>query len=270
VVFVRLARPSLHCPSEACLSVIDADAARSVGPDARSHAEQGAAPSAVRLTGAVCLIARYPVLAGVDLEVAPGEIVLVSGPNGAGKTSLLRLLAGLVPLAAGTAEVLGHDLADGSQRRALRRHLAYLGHETGCYDDLSVRDNLRFAARAVGRADAATAADAMVDTVGLARQAKVAHRRLSAGQRRRLALGVALVRDARLLLLDEPHAGLDADGRDVLEALMRQAAAEGRTVVFSSHELDRARALAHREVRMRAGETRTDPTLAPSPVRAVP
>ena len=182
---------------------------------------------AVHLAGALCLVARYPVLAGVDLDVAEGEIVLVSGPNGAGKTSLLRLLAGLVPLTAGTAEVLGHDLADGGQRRALRRHLAYLGHDTGCYDDLSVRDNLRFAARAVGRADAREAADDVIATVGLARQARVAHRRLSAGQKRRLALGVALVRDARLLLLDEPHAGLDADGRDLLEDLARAAAADG-------------------------------------------
>jgi heme ABC exporter ATP-binding subunit CcmA len=231
----------------------------------------------VRLAGAVCLVARYPVLAGVDLEVGDGEIVLVSGPNGAGKTSLLRLLAGLVPLAAGTAEVLGHDLADGAQRRAVRRHLAYLGHETGCYDDLSVRDNLRFTARAVGRSDPRAAAEEALTTVGLGRQAGVAHRRLSAGQKRRLALGAVLVRDARLLLLDEPHAGLDADGRDLLEELIRRAVAEGRTIVFSSHELDRARALAHREVRMRAGEAQGRGSAAPAddtapavPVRAVP
>jgi heme ABC exporter ATP-binding subunit CcmA len=250
--------------------VIDADAARSVGPAAPSPPQPVAAARAVRLERAVCLVARYPVLAGVDLEVAEGEIVLVSGPNGAGKTSLLRLLAGLVPLAAGTGEVLGHDLADGVERRAVRRHLAYVGHETGCYDDLSVRDNLRFAARSVGRVDARAAADEALAEVGLARQAKVAHRRLSAGQKRRLALGAALVRDARLLLLDEPHAGLDADGRDLLEALVRRAAAEGRTVVFSSHELDRARALAHREVRMRAGEAHRDAPVPPVPIRAVP
>jgi heme ABC exporter ATP-binding subunit CcmA len=256
--------------------VIDADAALPLGSAARSRLEEDAASPttaapaarAVHLVGAVCLVARYPVLAGVDLDVGAGEIVLVSGPNGAGKTSLLRLLAGLTPLAAGTAEVLGHDLADGGHRRALRRHLAHLGHETGCYDDLSVRDNLRFAARAVGRTDARAAADEVAEAVGLGRQAKVAHRRLSAGQKRRLALGVALVRDARLLLLDEPHAGLDADGRDLLEALVLQAAAEGRTVVFSSHELDRARALAHREVRMRAGEVVGEP--APKVARAVP
>jgi heme ABC exporter ATP-binding subunit CcmA len=259
--------------------VIDADAALPPGPAALAAVEAdsppvpptvpGRAPAAVHLAGAVCLVARYPVLAGVDLVVDQGEVVLVSGPNGAGKTSLLRLLAGLSPLAAGTAVVLGHDLADGPQRRAVRRHLAHVGHATGCYDDLSVRDNLVFAARAVGRVDARAAAEDAAATVGLARQAKVAHRRLSAGQQRRLALGLALVRDARLLLLDEPHAGLDADGRDLLEALVRRAAAEGRTVVFSSHELDRARALADREVRMRAGETLAAPGAAGA-IRAVP
>jgi ABC-type multidrug transport system ATPase subunit len=119
----------------------------------------------------------------------------------------------------------------------------------------------------VGRPDARAAAAHVADTVGLSRQAKVAQRRLSAGQQRRLALGVALVRDARLLLLDEPHAGLDADGRDLLEALVHRAADEGRTVVFSSHELDRARALAHREVRMRAGEAASIETM---PVETMP
>ncbi len=193
-------------------------------------------------------------LAGVDLDVVEGEIVLLSGPNGAGKTSLLRLLSGLLALTSGEANVLGHDLA--VDRRSVRTQLALLGHDTFCYDDLSVVDNLRFAARAVGRSKhaAVEAADRAVERVGLARQAHLEHRRLSAGQKRRLSLGTALVRDARLLLLDEPHAGLDPEGRDVLDALVRDAASDGRTVVFSSHELDRARGLAGREVRIVAGE----------------
>jgi heme ABC exporter ATP-binding subunit CcmA len=213
-------------------------------------------PNVVRLRSAVCLLDRFPALAGVDLDVDEGEILLLSGSNGAGKTTLLRLLAGLVPLYSGEAHVLGCDLS--RDRRSARRDLALVGHETFCYDDLTVRENLRFAARASG-SDAALADDA-IDRVGLGPSADVLHRRLSAGQRRRLALGVAWCRDPRLLLLDEPHAGLDADGRHVLDDIVRAAPAEGRTVLLASHELDRTRALAHREVVLTSG--RAD--LAPS------
>lgn len=171
-------------------------------------------PLAVRLRSAVCLLGRYPALAGLDLEVDEGEVVLVSGANGAGKTTLLRAVAGLVPLHSGTGEVLGHDLA--RERRAARRELALVGHETFCYDDLTVHENLRFAARAAGRT--LEACDEAMERVGLHRQRDVTHTRLSAGQRRRLALALALARQPRLLLLDEPHAGLDAGGREVVDA----------------------------------------------------
>jgi heme ABC exporter ATP-binding subunit CcmA len=215
-------------------------------------------PHVVRLRAAVCLLGRFPALAGVDLDVAAGEIVLLSGSNGAGKTTLLRLLAGLVPLYSGEASVLGVDLA--SDRRSARRELALVGHETFCYDDLTVRENLRFWARAAARDEAA--ADDAIDRLGLLGQADVAHRRLSAGQRRRLAIAVALARDPRVLLLDEPHAALDAEGREVLDAVVRAAPSEGRTVLIASHELDRARAIATREVELRGGQTH--PTAEPS------
>jgi len=204
----------------------------------------------VRLRSAVCLLGRFPALAGVDLDVAEGEVVLLSGGNGAGKTTLLRLLAGLVPLHSGEAAVLGCDLTQ--DRRSHRREMSLVGHETGCYDDLTVRENLRFAARAAGAE--ASAVDDVLERLGLAPLADSTHGRLSAGQRRRLALAVAIVRAPRLLLLDEPHAGLDADGRAVLDALLGQAANDGRTVLLASHELDRARALAGREVVLLAGQ----------------
>ena len=204
----------------------------------------------VRLRSAVCLLGRFPALAGVDLDVQAGEVVLLSGGNGAGKTTLLRVLAGLIPLHSGVGEVLGFDLT--VDRRAHRRLVGLVGHETACYDDLTVHENLRFAARAAG-ADAA-AIDSVIGQVGLRPLAGVLHRRLSAGQRRRLALGVALVRSPRLLLLDEPHAGLDAEGRAALDTLVVDAADDGCTVVLASHELDRARALASREVVLTGGQ----------------
>jgi heme ABC exporter ATP-binding subunit CcmA len=220
---------------------------------------------AVHLRSAVCLLGRYPALAGVDLDVGTGEIVLLSGANGAGKTSVLRAVAGLVALHSGTGEVLGHDLT--RDRRAVRRHLSLVGHETFCYDDLTVRENLRFAARAAG--GAAAAADGALERVGLAAKAGVVHGRLSAGQRRRLALAVALTREPELLLLDEPHAGLDAAGRAVVDDVIIAAPGEGRTVVLASHEVDRTRPLAHREVVLSAGRAiggvlEPEPELAPT------
>jgi heme ABC exporter ATP-binding subunit CcmA len=214
----------------------------------------------------VCLLGRFPALAGVDLDVSEHEVVLLSGGNGAGKTTLLRVLAGLLPLHSGEAEVLDHDLIE--DRRSVRRELSLVGHDTFCYDDLTVRENLRFAARASG--SPVDAADAALERLGLARLADVTHARLSAGQRRRLALAVAISREPRLLLLDEPHAGLDAEGREVLDGVVANAAAEGRTVLLASHELDRVRTLAGREVVLTAGQAHGALPDAGAPASAAP
>jgi ABC-type multidrug transport system ATPase subunit len=196
------------------------------------------------------MLGRFPALAGADLEVGAGEIVLLSGANGAGKTTLLRLCAGLLPLRSGQAEVLGADLA--IDRRSIRRSLALVGHETFCYDDLTVHENIRFATRAAGKSPAD--ADAALERLALGRMARVTHGRLSQGQRRRVALAIAVARDPRLLLLDEPHAGLDEQGRSVVDDVVRAAPSEGRTVLLASHELDLARQIATREVRIAAGQ----------------
>jgi heme ABC exporter ATP-binding subunit CcmA len=206
--------------------------------------------SVVRLRSAVCLLGRFPALAGVDLDVLEGEVVLLSGGNGAGKTTLLRLLAGLVPLHSGTAEVLGQDLD--ADRRAHRRMVGLVGHESGCYDDLTVGENLRFGARAAAVDDPDERA--VLDQLGLGPLVDTVHRKLSAGQRRRLAVAIALVRRPRLLLLDEPHAGLDAEGRAALDRVLGQTAGSERAVVIASHELERTRPLVSREVVLTAGQ----------------
>jgi heme ABC exporter ATP-binding subunit CcmA len=213
-------------------------------------------PLVVKLRSVVCLFGRFPALAGVDLDVEQGEVVLLSGPNGAGKTTLLRLIAGLVRPRSGEASVFGHDLY--YDRTSARRRLSLVGHETFSYEDLTVVENLRFMARAsrvaVGTAASVeSAVDDVIAGVGLVDQRDVVHGRLSAGQRRRLAFGAALVRDPELFLLDEPHAGLDTDGRELLHGVLEQAHARGRTIVMASHELELARALATREVRIESG-----------------
>ena len=205
----------------------------------------------VRLRSVVCLLGRFPALAGVDLDLAPGEVVLLSGGNGAGKTTLLRLVAGLVPVGRGEARVLDTDLT--ADRRSHRSRLALVGQEAAAYDDLTVRENLRFAARSVGRSDAD--ADAVVDELGLTPLADVRHGRLSTGQRRRLGLAVGLVRHPELLLLDEPHAGLDAPGRAYLDGVLAAAPRNGTSVLIASHELDLVRPVADREVVLVNGRT---------------
>jgi heme ABC exporter ATP-binding subunit CcmA len=216
----------------------------------------------VHLRGAVTLLGRFPALAGIDLDVAAGEIVLLRGPNGAGKTTLLRLLAGLLPVARGTATVLGHDLDDRRAARALRRRVGLLGHATGLYDDLTVADNVRFWGRAAGAPPADI--DGALEACGLdGRLADLAGARLAAGQRRRTSLACLLARRPELWLLDEPHAGLDHEGRDVLDGLVRRAVADGATVVLSSHELDRAEALAGRVVTIVGGTTDAPAITAP-------
>jgi ABC-type multidrug transport system ATPase subunit len=102
----------------------------------------------VQLSSAVALLGRFPALAGVDLTLEQGEVVLLQGPNGAGKTTLLRVCAGLVPVVEGTAVVLGSDLV--ADPTTVRRRVGYLGHGSGLYPDLTIAENLRFWSKAAG------------------------------------------------------------------------------------------------------------------------
>jgi heme ABC exporter ATP-binding subunit CcmA len=207
----------------------------------------------VQLVDVVAVLDRFPALAGATLTVDRGEIVLLQGPNGAGKTTLLRLCAGLLPLARGTAIVLGLDLAE--QRQAVRSRVGLLGHSNGLYSDLTVDENVAFWGATVGATGEEIAAAR--DRMGLGgRLGDVPVRKLSAGQRRRTALACLIARRAELWLLDEPHAGLDAAGRDELDILLRTATASGATMIVASHELDRAGALASRVVEVVGGQIR--------------
>ena len=222
----------------------------------------------VQLRSVVALVGRFPALAGIDLDVAQGEVVLLRGPNGAGKTSVLRACAGLLAVVSGEASVLGHDLR--RDRRSVRPFVGMLGHAGFLYDDLTAEENVRFVAGAVDRAGAHGGADARTGPVlarlGLGdrlRHLPVA--RLSAGQRRRVSIAALVVRRSRLWLLDEPHAGLDAEGREVLDELVREAVGAGVTVLFTSHEGDKATALADRTVIVSGGRAHAQ---VPSPDEA--
>jgi heme ABC exporter ATP-binding subunit CcmA len=204
----------------------------------------------IELSGVVAVLGQFPALAGVDLSVQRGEIVLLQGPNGAGKTSLLRVCAGLMPIERGSGHVLGIDLA--MNREAIRSRVGLLGHANGLYLDLTVMQNLQFWASTVAATESEVSA-AMATMRIDGRLSGVRASQLSAGQRRRCALASLIVRRAEIWLLDEPHAGLDAAGRDELDALLRSAVSSGATVVLASHERDRALGLATRTVTIDGG-----------------
>jgi heme ABC exporter ATP-binding subunit CcmA len=212
--------------------------------------------TAVHLRDAVSVLGRFPALAGITLSAASGEIVLLQGPNGAGKSTVLRVCAGLVPVVSGEARVLDHDLV--ADPVGVRRSVGYVGHSSGLYDDMTVTDNLRFWLRAAGIRHPDLAAAMAVMEVS-PRLADLSVGRLSAGQRRRVQLALVVTRRPAVWLLDEPHAGLDAAGRDLLDAQIRNAAhAHGVCVLIASHELDRATPLADRTITVAGGMATTE------------
>jgi heme ABC exporter ATP-binding subunit CcmA len=206
----------------------------------------------VEFRAAVALAGRFPALAGVDLSLRTGEVVVVVGANGAGKTSLLRACAGLLPVTSGRAEVLGIDIV--ADHTAVRRHVGLLGHAAPLYDELSAAENVRFAVRALGIP--VKVADAALERLGLTGRLRTTPTgRLSAGQRRRVALAALVARRPALWLLDEPHAGLDASSRSLLGDLIGEAVADGAAVLLSSHEPDLSVPLSDRVVTMGGGRT---------------
>lgn len=207
----------------------------------------------INLSSVVAVLGGFPALAGVDFSVQRGEIVLLQGPNGAGKTSLLRVCAGLLPIERGTGTVLGIDVTSG--REDIRSRVGFLGHANGLYLDLTVRQNVHFWATTVGATETEISS-AMSRMKVDGRLADVKASQLSAGQRRRTALASLIVRRAEIWLLDEPHAGLDAAGRDEIDGILRDAVVAGATVVLASHESERATGLADRIVTVDGGGAR--------------
>lgn len=204
---------------------------------------------AIVLRNVVSVVGGFPVLAGVDLDLSPGEVVLLTGANGAGKTSLLRVIAGLAPVTSGEATAFGCDLA--RPPRAHRGRVVFVGGDAGCYGALTVRRNLELYAGAARLAPADLVAAAI--DIGLGPQLDVPFGRLSTGQRQRCALAIGLARRADVVLLDEPHSGLDARGRDLIDRTVIDAAAHGAIVVVVSHEVERARRIATAEVVVSGG-----------------
>jgi ABC-2 type transport system ATP-binding protein len=213
--------------------------------------------SAVSVRGLEKSYGRTPALTGLDLEVRRGEVHGFLGPNGAGKTTTLRILLGLLRADAGTATVLGMD--PWRDAVALHRRLAYVPGDVELWPNLTGGEAIDLIGRLRGGLDRRRRDELCrrfdLDTTKRGRS-------YSKGNRQKVALVAALASDAELLVLDEPTSGLDPLMEAEFQALMREARAEGRTVLLSSHILAQVEALADRVSIIRGGRVVESGTLA--------
>ena len=195
-------------------------------------------------------VERTPVLRGLTMTLVAGEAVGLVGANGSGKSTFLRLLATLLPPAAGAGMVLGSRLGTREVER-IRPAIALVGHTAALYPRLTLRENLAFFCRLTGRD--AEAADTALTAVGLARAADRPADRCSHGMQRRTELARVLITSPRLLLLDEAHAGLDRDSAGLVDVVVDEVRARGGSAVVVSHERDRLAGVADRLLELEDG-----------------
>ena len=178
------------------------------------------------------------VVNAIDLQVPRGEIYGFLGPNGSGKTTFIRMLCGLLTPDGGRGTCLGYDVL--TQQAAIKRHVGYMTQKFSYYEDLSIRENLDFIARIYAVPDRAAAVDRSLDRLGLKNRSHQLAGQLSGGWKQRLALAACLIHEPQLLLLDEPTAGVDPKARRDFWDEIHQLAADGLTVLITTHYMDEA------------------------------
>jgi ABC-2 type transport system ATP-binding protein len=174
----------------------------------------------------------------LSLQVPRGEIYGFLGPNGSGKTTTLRMLCGLLTPDAGQGTCLGYDIL--TEQDEIKRNVGYMTQRFSLYADLSIRENLEFVARVYGVKDPKGAALRAISRLGLSGRKDQLAGELSGGWKQRLALGACILPEPRLLLLDEPTAGVDPKARREFWDEIHTLAAEGMTVLVSTHYMDEA------------------------------
>ncbi len=195
------------------------------------------AGSAVSLSGITRRFGHKWALRGIELDVDLGDLVVIQGHNGGGKSTLLRVISTVVEPTGGSGRVLTHDLR--REAAAVREACALLGSGNGHYEDLSARENLRFACRMLGVRHAPERIAEVLSRVGLENDADERVRAFSSGMQRRLALGRILLQTPQVLLLDEPFNALDADGAALVNDIITSTRQRGGAVVVVLHDLAR-------------------------------
>jgi len=191
-------------------------------------------------------------LNGLDLTLVPGEIFGLLGPNGAGKTTLISILSGTVREFSGSVQFMGKNLF---RERRLRRFLGIVPQEMAFYEELGARENLMFWGGLYGLSAALLRkrTDSLLETVDLADRAREPVKNFSGGMKRRLNLAIGMIHQPRLLLLDEPTVGIDVHAKVRILEIIRQAAENGTTVVFTTHQLAEVEEICHRVAIMDKG-----------------
>jgi ABC-2 type transport system ATP-binding protein len=198
-----------------------------------------AAPEiAIEVEGLTKSFGGRKVVRDLSMRVRRGTIYGFLGPNGSGKTTTIRMLTGLLTPDEGRGTCLGYDIR--TQAGEIKRHVGYMTQRFSLYQDLSVRENLEFVARLYGIAKPAAAARAMVERLGLGGREEQLAGELSGGWKQRLALGACTLPNPQLLLLDEPTAGVDPKARREFWNEIHALAADGLTVLVSTHYMDEA------------------------------
>jgi ABC-2 type transport system ATP-binding protein len=181
---------------------------------------------------------NHTVVNNIDLQVRTGEIYGFLGPNGSGKTTFIRMLCGLLHADAGSGTCLGYDVIKDSE--SIKRQVGYMTQRFSFYEDLSVAENLDFVARMYGMTDRRQAVQKSIEQLGLSGREKQLTGQLSGGWKQRMALAACLIHKPKLLLLDEPTAGVDPKARRDFWEQIQLLAAQGLTVLITTHYMDEA------------------------------